>query len=1074
MSRKRKGASNSVKSNTAHSAHSNKGQTRQSSISSAPESSAITGSQDEPQQQIVQLFDRAAIVAKERGSGAAIALYRQWLVEHPNFPLSHAVYYNLAVQQSEGGDAGGAEKTLQEVLTRYPGFHQARYALGAVQEKLGKRQEAVDTWGTMAKIIPATATGDLRAQRLLALNNRGRLLETMHRFAESEEALTDSLQMEPLQPSVIHHWVHLRQKQCEWPIYPPMAGLTAQQMLDATSALAMLDVTDDPAVQLAAAERFVREKVNLDLPPLCSETGYDHTRLRIGYLTSDISLHPVSMLMVELFELHDRNRFEIYAFEWSPEDGSDLRARVLRAMDHHFRIAHLSDSEAAQLIRQHEIDILFDLQGLTAGARPNILAARPATLQISYLGFPGTSGMPFIDYILCDRYIIPEEEARWYSERPLYLPTIFQTSDRKRQIAPTPTRAENGLPDSAFVFCAFNNNHKYTPELFDVWMKILQRVPGSLLWLLASNPSVEGNLRHFVAEHGIDQARIIFAPKVHPAVYLARYRLADLFLDCFPFNGGTTANDSFWMGLPMLTISGRSFASRMAGSLLTQLGLPELITTNFADYAEMAVALANDRPRLTAIRQRLQVAVQQSGVFAMDRIARDIETAISQAWSEKSGAAIPMSSATPAPLIQELTTERLTGNPIPTPYNPSIIANIPAPAAPLLPPAAIITAAPPPALATAIPAAPVRQSVIAKPIASGLTPQGRLISSESNALINHLFGLMLPERRHAAFIELVKGRFIPIDQQQPWVDALNQAVFSKANIGNQLTDIKIELDSYIHREQMGVLSERRFPGMMQRVVAALTAQGRGDLLSHAAIATRRLVDFGAGGLNPLALPILLYANGWQEVVACENFAIDSTIAAAGALEMVKIIFANPQQHNYSGIDQREMKRRLADLDLTQLADRFDAFNQASHAVLDLHGVKLVKSLADMADQSVDLMLSNSVLEHLMQPAEAFAQMGRVMAAGGLLVHTVDFSDHRAIGTRIHPFQFYYDGVLQGINGLRYSEVIALLTAQGFNCRGYNRMLAPEGLIDRLRLNGRYARMSDEDLRTFVVTIVAEK
>jgi predicted O-linked N-acetylglucosamine transferase (SPINDLY family) len=581
-----------------------------------------------PQQIIAILFENAAKIASVHGLPASIAYYQRWLAQNPQFPFVHAVRYNLAVQQSEAGQLAESEQTLRETLERYPGFHQARFALGSLLEKQGKKQQAIDTWQTILQAIPDNASGEPQNQLILALNNSGRLLENMDKFAQAEAVLTRSLHINPKQPSVIHHWVHLRQKQCEWPIYPEMPGLTKQEMIDATSALAMLDVTDDPEIQLAAAKRFVAEKINLDVPQLANPQGYSHNKIRIGYLSSDFALHPVSMLMVEMFELHDRNRFEVYGFEWSPEDGSDLRARVLKAMDKCFRIKDLSDEQAAQLICQHEIDVLFDLQGLTAGARPQILAYKPAPIQISYLGFPGTSGMPFIDYILCDRYLIPEQEAQHYSEKPLYLP-FFQVSDRKRQIAPTPTRAECGLPEDAFVYCAFNNNHKYTPEMFSVWMNILRQVPNSVLWLLASNESVEGNLRKFAEGHGVEQKRLIFAPKVHPAVYLARYRLADLFLDCFPFNGGTTANDALFMGLPIITISGRCFASRMAGSLLTFNNLEELITSTFAQYQQSAVLLATDNiNKLLEIRDVLSSKKNDCELFDTPSIVKFIEATI--------------------------------------------------------------------------------------------------------------------------------------------------------------------------------------------------------------------------------------------------------------------------------------------------------------------------------------------------------------------------------------------------------------------------------------------------------------
>jgi hypothetical protein len=249
----------------------------------------------------------------------------------------------------------------------------------------------------------------------------------------------------------------------------------------------MISQSDDPEAQLVAARHYVNNKVNLNLPALSNGHGYGHQKLRIAYLSSDFSLHPVSMLMVQLFELHDREQFEVFGYCWSPEDGSALRQRVISAMDHYQRIDQMSDAEVARMLREQEIDILVDLQGQTFGARPDILAARPAPVQITYLGLPATTGFPFIDYVIADEFLIPPDYAPYYSEKPLYMPDIYQVSDRKRTIAEVPSRESVGLPEQGLVFCSFNNNYKFTPQMFDVWMNILKRVPGSVLWLLSDN-----------------------------------------------------------------------------------------------------------------------------------------------------------------------------------------------------------------------------------------------------------------------------------------------------------------------------------------------------------------------------------------------------------------------------------------------------------------------------------------------------------------------------------------------------------------------------------------------------------
>lgn len=576
------------------------------------------------QASVAALFEEAAALSHAGDDRGAMRLYQQWLARHGASPLAHAVFFNLGVLQAEAGDLSGAEHSYRAALKRHADFLQAAFNLGTTLEKQGRFDEALQCWAPLL-----AQSNDVRGEKrnllILALNNSGRMLETCKRYPEAEVALTRSLLLDPAQPNVIHHWVHLRQKQCSWPVLAELPGLPPERSLAAASALSMLDLSDDPALQLEAARRYVAEKVAPGLQPLAEPRGYGHRKLRIGYLSSDFTLHPVSMLTVEMLELHDRERFEIYGFCWSPEDGSALRQRVLAALDVHVPIGGLSDEEAAQRIRAAEIDILVDLQGLTAGARINILARRPAPVQIAYLGFPGTSGMPFIDYVLCDRYVLPESALPYCTEQPLYLPEVFQVCDRQRPVGSIPSRADCGLPDDAFVFCAFNNNHKYTAELFEVWLNILRRVPHGVLWLLADNPSVRANLLAFAAERGIAAERLIFAPRVLPPDYLARYRVADLFLDCFPFNGGTTANDALWMGVPLLTRSGRAFASRMAGSLLSSLGLEELIVDDFGGYEELAVELATQPARLVEIKARLAAARERSALFRTDHQVREIE-----------------------------------------------------------------------------------------------------------------------------------------------------------------------------------------------------------------------------------------------------------------------------------------------------------------------------------------------------------------------------------------------------------------------------------------------------------------
>lgn len=573
--------------------------------------------------EFAQLIDCASQMEARQLRSLSAVLYQTWLSRTPS-PYAYAAYFNLGVTLSNEDDFPGAEAAYRKSIELHPTFAQPRLNLGTLFERMGQFDKAIAEWRWVADNTPAEPA-DNKPLLLMALNHMGRVLENKKQFHDALQWLSKSLTVEPHQPDALHHWIHLRQKQCLWPVYTPMPGITVEDMNDATSALAMMSVTDDPAVQLAAARRFVAKKVISDVPRLANPKGYGHARLRIAYVSSDFSLHPVSMLTAELFELHDRSKFEVYGYCWSPEDGSGLRQRVIAAMDHFTRIDKMTDQAAATLMREHEIDILVDLQGQTSGARANLLAYRPAPIQITYLGLPATTGLPSIDYVIADRFLIPEETAPFYSEKPLYMPDVYQVSDRKRPVGPTPTRADCGLPEAGFVFCSLNNNYKYTPEVFDVWMNILRRTPNSVLWLLSDNPWAEANVCKEAEARGIAKSRLIFAGRVLPENYLARYAVADLFLDTFPFNAGTTANDALWMGLPVLTYTGRSFAARMAGALLTAAQLPELITYNLGDYEEKAVWLAGQPEECQRLRNHLKQVRQTGALFDTPLFVKNLE-----------------------------------------------------------------------------------------------------------------------------------------------------------------------------------------------------------------------------------------------------------------------------------------------------------------------------------------------------------------------------------------------------------------------------------------------------------------
>jgi predicted O-linked N-acetylglucosamine transferase (SPINDLY family) len=360
---------------------------------------------------------------------------------------------------------------------------------------------------------------------------------------------------------------------------------------------------------------------------------YDHGKIRIGYVSGEFRYQATSILIAELFERHDKDRFALYAFDNGWDDRSSLRARINRACDEVIDISGLDDAAAATAIRQREIDILVDLNGYFGSDRTGVFARKPAPVQVNYLGFPGTMGADYMDYIIADAVVIPPEQRTFYTEKVVYLPDAYQANDTKRRFAErVPAREEFGLPEQAFVFCCFNNTYKITPDMFDIWMRLLGRVEGSVLWLLQHNELTPRNLRREAEQRGIAPERLVFAKGIPLEEHLARHRLADLFLDTLPYNAHTTGNDALWAGLPLVTCQGATFPGRVASSLLRAAGLPELIAGSLAEYEELALKLAQDRALLASLKAKLARNRETCALFNSERFARHIEAAYTTMW----------------------------------------------------------------------------------------------------------------------------------------------------------------------------------------------------------------------------------------------------------------------------------------------------------------------------------------------------------------------------------------------------------------------------------------------------------
>jgi predicted O-linked N-acetylglucosamine transferase (SPINDLY family) len=559
----------------------------------------------------------ARIAAADADDAAILA--RFWLLSNRDAPEAFAVWFNLGVVLLHAGAAERAAAAYASALELKPDLHEAAVNLGLAQETMGQPDAALATW---RRALPEEGM-----RRILHMH-LGRLHEDRGHYETAAAELRAALLIDPDQPDVIQHWVHLRQRMAAWPVIDPAAcGVAEAALRRHAGPLGALALYDDPVAQGEVAAAWIARKVAPAPERLAPAGGYRHARLRIGYLSSDFCRHAMSFLIAELLERHDRDGFEIYGYCASPEDGSDLRARVTAAFDHFVPIRALSDEAAARRIRDDEIDILVDLNGLTRGARLGVLRWKPAPVQATYLGYIGPVPLPELDYLICDSITIPPESASLYQPAPLAIEGCYQANDSRQFSLPPVSRAEEALPADAFVFACFSHHYKITPEVFAAWLRILAAVPDSVLWLIDDGAASRANLQARWRAAGLAPERLVFAPRVDPDRYRARMALADLFLDTTPYNAGTIASDALRMGLPLLTLAGRAFCARMAASLLTAIGLPELIAADLAGYEAMAIRLARHPAELGALRGRLAGDAWASTLGDAAGFTRRLETA---------------------------------------------------------------------------------------------------------------------------------------------------------------------------------------------------------------------------------------------------------------------------------------------------------------------------------------------------------------------------------------------------------------------------------------------------------------
>jgi protein O-GlcNAc transferase len=537
---------------------------------------------------------------------AALADFDQALALNPAAALALLYKGDLLLELGRAGDAMVSYDRLVRIA---PVFDDGWFRRGLALWALGRPEDALASYRACLQRNP---------RRFGAAFNCGTALLKLERYDEALAAFEQARVLAPDHPYLLGAAAGAVLGGCDlerWPDYQQRLTLAVRQGTAVVPPLTFMPFCDDEGLRRACSAGFVADRLPQKPPLLWTGERYDHQPLRLAYLSADFHQHATAELIAGLIEGHDRTRFHVTAVSFSREDDSDVRGRLVGAFDDFRDVRGMSDRGVAEWLRANEFDIAVDLKGHTEGARPGILAHRPCPVQVNWLGYPGTIGADFLDYIIGDSIVLPFDRQPWYSEKIVHLPHCYQCNDHRRIADEPATRVAEGLPQTGFVFCCFNAAWKITPILFDIWMRILSAVDSSVLWLLDDNDTARRNLRQAAAKRGVDPDRLIFARRVPPATHLARHRLSDLFLDTLPYNAHTTASDALWTGLPLVTCTGRAFDGRVATSLLHGIGLGELITGTLEDYEALALALARDPARLAAIRARLAENAPSSPVF---------------------------------------------------------------------------------------------------------------------------------------------------------------------------------------------------------------------------------------------------------------------------------------------------------------------------------------------------------------------------------------------------------------------------------------------------------------------------
>lgn len=563
------------------------------------------------------LFNLATSLAACGRDLDAINYYQEVAKANPN---NIDVWINLGKSQAKLNRLESAQASFNRALLIDSGHVGALLNMGAVLKDMGNTTESLkhfDRVLSISKDFPE------------ALYNKAILLKNLQYYRDSIDYFERALTLKPKIYFGLGELLHLKMKICDWNQFSINLNRCLHEIDHGSiPPFPLLALVDDPELHQISAKIYLQKTI----PVVMSQPKFwqqdRKPKIKVGYFSCDFYNHATAYLMADFFELHDRSHFEIIAFSYGPTTNDEMHQRLKRSFDQFIDVAHLDDRQIANLSKEQGIDIAVDLKGFTQGSRLGIFAQRAAPIQVSYLGYPGTLSADFMDYIIADHTLICDENRSFFTEKIIYLPNSYQVNDRQRLVsAKTYSRADFGLPANQFIFCCFNNNYKILPAMFNEWMNLLQAVDHSVLWLFKDNDLAQQNLIREAQQRGITAQRLIFAERMDHSEHLARLRLADLFLDTFPYNAHTTASDALSVGLPVLTLVGRSFASRVGASLLSALDIPELVTTSIEQYRSIGIQLANDPVKMNQLKQKLLQAINTKPLFDTPQITKDIEAA---------------------------------------------------------------------------------------------------------------------------------------------------------------------------------------------------------------------------------------------------------------------------------------------------------------------------------------------------------------------------------------------------------------------------------------------------------------